>query len=103
MRFLVNVKAPVERLNKSIQDGSFPTKMQEILSELKPEAAYFLEEDGRRTAILIVDIAEVSQMTRVGEPFFLGMNAEVHFHPVMTPQDLANANLTELGKRWGGG
>ena len=102
MRFLVKVKAPVERLNQSILDGTFAPKMQRILSELKPESAYFLEEDGRRTAILIVDIPEASQITKVGEPFFHGMNAEVHFHPVMTAQDLASANLQELAKKWSG-
>jgi hypothetical protein len=101
MRFLVKVKPPLERINKSIQDGTFNTKMQQILSELKPEAAYFTEEDGRRTAFLVVDVAESSQITKVGEPFFIGMSAEVHFHPAMTAQDLAAANLHELAQKWG--
>jgi hypothetical protein len=102
MRFLVKVKNPVERVNQAILDGSFTTKMQKILAELKPEAAYFTEENGCRTAFLIVNISEASEIPKVGEPFFQVMNAEVHFHPVMTAQDLANSNLQELAKRWGG-
>jgi hypothetical protein len=103
MRFLVKVKAPVERINQAIQDGTFTSRMQKVLAELKPEAAYFVEEDGRRTAVLVVDIQHASQMTKVGEPFFLGMNAEVHFPPALTGQDLANADLEGLAKKWGSG
>ncbi len=102
MRFLVKVKNPVERVNQAILDGSFTTKMQKILAELKPEAAYFTEENGCRTALLIVNISEASEIPKVGEPFFHAMHAEVHFHPVMTGQDLANSNLQELAKRWSG-
>jgi hypothetical protein len=58
MRFLVKVKPRVERINKSLQDGTFNSRMEQILSELKPEAAYFTEEDGHRTAFLVVHVAE---------------------------------------------
>jgi hypothetical protein len=92
----------MERTNASIADGTFDRKMQQLLSDLKPEAAYFLEEDGHRTAILIVDIQKASEMTKVGEPFFLGMKAEVHFHPVMSAQDLAESKLSDLAKKWSG-
>jgi len=30
-------------------------------------------------------------MPRVAEPFFLTFNATVEFHPIMTPEDLAQA------------
>jgi hypothetical protein len=102
MRFLVRAKFPAERVNQSILDGSFADKMQQTFSELKPEAAYFLEENGNRTAILIVDISEASQIPKVAEPFFQGMNAAVHLHPVMSVEDLAASNLAELAKKWGG-
>lgn len=105
MRFLVKVKTSLARVNQSILDGSFMPTMQGILTDLKPEAAYFLEEDGCRTALLVVDISEVSQIPRVAEPFFHAMNAEVRFHPLMTAQDLASANpsnLQELARKWSG-
>jgi len=98
MRFLVKVKLSLECVNRSIRDGSFGPTLQKTLAELKPEAAYFLEEDGCRTAMLIVDISEASQIPKFAEPFFHEMNAEVRLHPVMTAQDLASVNLQELAK-----
>jgi hypothetical protein len=102
MRFLVKVKTSLECVNQKMLDGSFSTRMQKVLSDLQPEAAYFLEEDGCRTAILVVNISEASQIPKIAEPFFHGMKAEVRLHPVMTPQDLADANFQELAKTWSG-
>ena len=102
MRFLVKVKPDLERVNKSILEGNFEARMQQTLSDLKPEAAYFFEENGHRTAILIVDIQSPTEITKIGEPFFHGMHAEVHFHPVMSAQDLAGAKLQESAKKWSG-
>ena len=44
MRFLLKVKPDLERTNKSIVEGTFEERMQQILSHIKPEAAYFTEE-----------------------------------------------------------
>ena len=101
MRFLVKVTMPVDAGNKAIKAGTLSTKLQSILAELKPEATYFMEEDGHRTAILVMDLKEASQIPSVAEPFFLGMNAQVRFHPVMTPEDLGRAGLDELANKWG--
>lgn len=35
------------------------------------------------------------------EPFLLTFNADVTFHPTMTPEDLEQADLAGLGKIWG--
>jgi hypothetical protein len=101
MRFLLKARPDRDRINQHIKDGSFGQRMQQVLSELKPEATYFLEEAGQRTVILILDLQQTSDIPKVAEPFFF-MGADVFIHPVMTPQDLANANLDELGRRWGG-
>ena len=100
MRFLVKVKPDLQRTNKSIAEGSFDQKMQQVLSHIKPEAAYFFEEDGYRTAIFVVDIQKASQIPNIGEPFFHGMEAEVHFHPVMSAEDLRESNLRETASQW---
>ena len=72
-----------------------------ILGELKPEAAYFTEFDGRRTGLLIVHLAEASEIPALAEPWFQQFEADVEFHPVMLPEDLERAGLQALGKRWG--
>ena len=100
MRMLMHASFPHPKFNAAVRDGSAGTKMKRILETLKPEAAYFTEIDGRRTAILIVDVAEPSHIPTFAEPFFLLFDADVHFHPVMLPQDLAQAGLDALGKAW---
>jgi hypothetical protein len=59
MRILLKASIPVETGNATIKDGSLPQKLQSILADLKPEAAYFVAEKGQRT-IDIKLIKEVS-------------------------------------------
>jgi hypothetical protein len=100
MRMLLHVKIPHEAFNQAVRDGSVGKKMQRILEDLKPEAVYFTEYDGRRGAIMIVDVAEPSKVPKFAEPWFLQFNADCHFHIVMSPKDLAKAGLDELGEKW---
>jgi len=48
-----------------------------------------------------VDVAKPSDVPRLAEPWFLNFNAEVRFRIVMKPEDLAQADLEGLGKKWG--
>jgi hypothetical protein len=91
MRFLMKVSLPVETTNKAIRDGTFAKTIGRALDELKPEAAYFTEMDGQRTAFIVVDMQGPHQMPVFAEPFFLAFNASVEFHPAMTPGDLEKA------------
>jgi hypothetical protein len=99
MRFLVKARPDLQHTNEHLRNGSFEDRLRRVLAELKPEATYFLEEGGQRTAIMIVTMEQESDIPRIGEPFFL-MGAQVFFHPVMTPEDLAKANIQELAKKW---
>src|SRR5450432_3316737 len=100
MRFLLKVTVPNEPFNSYVKEGSVGHKMGAILSETKPEAAYFTELNGKRTALLIVHMDEVSQLPAIGEPWFMQFNADVEFHPVMLGDDLGKANLEEIGQKW---
>jgi hypothetical protein len=100
MRMLLKVKIPHDKFNAAVKDGSAGKKIQHILAELKPEAAYFTEHEGHRGAILIVDVAEPSRVPALSEPWFLQFDADCEFHIVMSPEDLAKAGLDELGKKW---
>jgi hypothetical protein len=91
---------PHEPFNTYVKHGSVSAKMGHILGELKPEAAYFTEFDGQRTGVLIVHMDDTSQIPAIAEPWFLTFNANVEFHPVMLPEDLAKAGLDTLGKKW---
>lgn len=100
MRMLVHAKFPHESFNAAVRDGSIGDKIGRILAELKPEAVYFTEFDGRRSAVMIVDVADASKIPMFAEPWFLVFNADVEFHPVMSPDDLKRAGLDVMGKKW---
>ena len=101
MRILMRVTMPHARFNAAVKDGSAGPKIQRILAEQKPEAVYFTEIGGKRTGIIVVNLADVSQIPAYAEPWFLSFEADVEFHPAMTPEDLAKGDLAALGKKWG--
>ncbi len=100
MRMMLNVRMPHEKFNAAVKDGTAGQKLSRILEEIKPEAVYFTEENGQRTAILIVDLKDPSNVPALAEPWFLAFNADVEFRVAMTPEDLKKAGLEQLGKKW---
>src|SRR5437762_726099 len=91
MRMLLKASIPVEAGNAGMRDGRLQKTIQSWVAQFKPEAAYFIEEQGKRTAILVVDLQHPSQIPGMAEPWFLALNAAVEFHPAMTAEDLAKA------------
>jgi len=91
MRFLVKVNMPVEAGNRMAKAGKLGTTIQSILSDLKPEAAYFTDTNGQRTGFLFLEMQDASQIPAIAEPWFLAFNASIEIHPVMVPGDLAKA------------
>lgn len=100
MRMLLHAKIPHEQFNAAVRDGTAGQKLNNILEETKPEVVYFTEYDGRRSAIMIVDVDDPSKVPAFAEPWFLAFNADVQFHVVMTPEELKRAGLDALGKKW---
>jgi hypothetical protein len=101
MRVLVHAKFPHEPFNTAVRNGTAGQTIERIVADIKPEAVYFTEYDGKRGAILIVDLPDASKVPSVAEPFFLKFNADVSFHIVMKPEELGAAGLDALGKKWG--
>ena len=91
MRFLLKVNIPVESGNAAARAGKLGTTIQSILADLKPEAVYFTDSNGQRTAFIFLDMQDASQIPAIAEPWFLAFNASVEIHPVMIPDDLAQA------------
>jgi hypothetical protein len=88
MRMMLKITIPVEDGNRTIKDGSMPKLLKETMSKLKPEAAYFVAEKGRRCAMFFFDMREVSDIPPIVEPLFMDLNAEVELLPVMNADDL---------------
>jgi len=100
MKVLLNITIPHEGFNAAVRDGTVGGKLKRILEETKPEAVYFTDHAGQRSAVMIVEMSDASQIPALAEPWFLTFNANVEFKIVMTPEDLGKAGLDELGKKW---
>jgi hypothetical protein len=91
MRFLVKINIPVEAGNAAAKAGKLGATIQSIVADLKPEAVYFTDDNGQRTAFLFLEMENPSQIPAIAEPWFLAFNASIEIHPVMVPDDLARA------------
>jgi hypothetical protein len=91
MRCLLKVSIPVVTGNATISDGSLGKTIESILADLKPEAAYFAADNGKRTGFIFFDLKDASQIPAVAEPWFLAFDAHIEFHPAMNLEDLKKA------------
>ena len=89
MRVMIKFRFPVESGNAAIKAGKVEKVFQQLVEDLKPEAAYFYPEAGERAGHFVVNMAESSQIAEAAERFFFGLNASIEMVPVMAPDDLA--------------
>ena len=85
---LLKVSIPVEKGNEAFKSGVLQRTMQSAMEALKPEAAYFHPEDGKRTAIMVFDMEASSQLVPILEPLYTNLDAAIHITPVMNAEDL---------------
>ena len=100
MLFVVRISLPVETFTAALRDGTAAKKIARILEDMKPEAAYFTSTDGKRGGFVVVNVSHAAEIPRLAEPWFLTFDASVEFMPAMVPEDLQNAGLEELSKKW---
>jgi hypothetical protein len=103
MKYIMKIRMSIDKGNEAIKDPQFGHKMNGLLAEIKAEAAYFTTICGQRGAYIIVNLNDASEIPSITEPFFLWLNAEIDFLPVMRPEDLAKAgpSLVAAVQKWG--
>ena len=97
MRVLLKACMDTEKANEAIRNGTMGKLIEESIEQIKPEAAYFTSDHGRRTAFLVFDMQDSSQMPVISEPFFLQLGAEITYTPVMNLDDVRKG-LSRLGR-----
>jgi hypothetical protein len=88
MRMMLKIVIPTETGNQAIKDGSLHKIFEATMSNLKPEAAYFVAEHGLRSAMMFFDMKDASDIPAIAEPLFAGLNARIQLLPVMNAEDL---------------
>jgi hypothetical protein len=96
MRMMMKAKMETAAASKAIQQGRMPPVMQSMMEQLKPEAAYFGPDGGQRTAFIVFQMDDPSQLPSISEPFFSEFGATVEVFPVMDREDLERG-LSALG------
>ena len=100
MKMLLTVEIPHEPFNSLVRSGKAGEILGSILETIKPEAAYFTEQDGKRGGFFVINVQNPSDVPSFSEPFFLKFQADCKFRILMSPEDLQKAGLEKLGKKW---
>lgn len=91
MKVMMTVSMSVEAGNRAAKTGKLGQTVQAILAEQKPESVYFGTRCGKRTAFLVLNMKDSSELPKFAEPWFLAFNADIDSQIVMAPEDLAKA------------
>lgn len=91
MKFLVHIMIPVDAGNDVIREGRLGDLLQRIFEEQKPEAVYFATSGGDRTIYMFLDLEDASRIPAIAEPWFLALEANVEFHPVLGREEMERA------------
>jgi hypothetical protein len=80
----------------AVRSGKAGEIIGRILETIKPETAYFGEQDGKRGGIFIINVQTPSDIPFFAEPFFLNFEASCKFRVLMSPEDLQKAGTYHL-------
>ncbi|HEX2869407.1 MAG TPA: hypothetical protein VHO03_20355 [Ignavibacteriales bacterium] len=74
--------------SRAFRDGTLQKTLMNVADQIKPEAAYFAPENGKRTAYFFFDLQDSSLLPQISEQLFQELNAEVYLTPCMNQEDL---------------
>ncbi len=88
MRLMLRFTIPVEKGNEAAADGSMSQAIRNLVERIKPEAAYFYLDKGRRGGTIFFEETDQSELTAINEPLFASLNAEIDIKPAVSLDEL---------------
>ena len=103
MRMMVTFSFDSENGNDIVRSGKIAKVFENLMADIKPEAAYMYPVGGQRGGHLIVNMTDSSEVATIGERFWHALNAHIEMTPVMDPGDLQKglAHIGDIVKRFG--
>jgi hypothetical protein len=100
---MLTVRISMKKGNTLAKEGNLGQTIQPILEEIKSKAVYFADMEGARGGYIVVNTDNASQIPAIAEPLFLGLEAKIKVHPVMTPEDLGRTTpaIDQAAQRYG--
>jgi hypothetical protein len=88
IRMMLKVQIPVEAGNDAVKTGMQGKVFEDLMNRIHPEAAYFSQEDGLRTAYFVYVIHDTAEFAAIHEPLIQGLGATVYDQPALTWDEL---------------
>lgn len=88
MKCMVTFSFPTDSGNALVSSGKIKEVFGHLMTDLKPEAAYFYPVAGQRGGHFIINMNDSSDVVTVADRFWIGLGADVEITPVMSPEDL---------------
>jgi hypothetical protein len=98
IRMMLKVQIPAQSGNTAIEAGNQAKIFENLMDRIKPEAAYFTQEDGLRTAYFVYIVHDTAEFAAVHEPLIQGFGALVYDQPALTWDEL-KAGFGDIGER----
>ena len=88
IRMMLKVQIPVEAGNDAVKTGMQGKVFEDLMRQIHPEAAYFSQEDGLRTAYFVYVVHDTAEFAAIHEPLIQGLGARVYDQPALTWDEL---------------
>jgi len=100
---MLRFRLPVDAGNDVIRSGKIGKVFEQLMADLKPEAAYFYPVAGERGGVIVFNMQDESWVAGVVERLAFGLHATVELTPVMNADDLQKAlgRMEEVLKNYG--
>ena len=96
MRMMMKIVLPTAAYNQAIARGELGPTWKKVFDICRPEAVYYVTEQGHRAVYAFLDVEAVDQVAALTMPLYEAFEAEVSLMPAMVFADL-EAGIRRVG------